>query len=313
MSKPKVSDSEVFGSEVPSSDSPNINKTSPLALIGKPRADEVTRQVKTALEYWVQQGQNPPHLVSVLASGDLASVVYVENKARRAENLGVRFSIVNLGSGVSQAQLHAELLRLSKDSDVQGIMLELPLAVGLDADAALLHIAHQKDIEGLTPANLALIAAGRESEALLPPTPRSIRFLLREAFGEDLRGLNIAIIGPGRTVGRPLIFMLNNRGATVTLCNEHTQDLASVLAKVDAVVVAVGHAGLLCPEHVKPQHVVIDAGINVLGGKVLGDAVPNLVVRAQTPVPGGVGPLTSALMYQNLVRAVKLQRGEPVE
>lgn len=124
----------------------------------------------------------------------------------------------------------------------------------------------------------------------------------------------MAIIGPGRTVGRPLTFMLNNRGATVTLCNEHTRDLSSVLQGVDAVVVAVGRAGLLRPEHVQPHHIVIDAGINVQdGGGVQGDAQADLPVRTQTPVPGGVGPLTSALMYQNLVRAVKLQRGEAVE
>ena len=133
-------------------------------------------------------------------------------------------------------------------------------------------------------------------------------------LGDDLRGLRVAVIGPGRTVGRPLTFMLNNRGVTVTLCNEHTHDLGAVLAGVDGVVVAVGRAGLLRPEHVQPHHVVIDAGINVReGGGVVGDALPELPVRAQSPVPGGVGPLTSALMYQNLVRAVKLQRGERVE
>lgn len=278
-------------------------------LTGKALADQVTRGVKADLRAWNFR----PHLVSVLASGDPASRVYVDSKARRAERLGVQFTARDLGATLTDAALHAALDDLSADPDVHGIMLELPLAPGLDADAALLRLAPRKDVEGLSPANLALIAAGRETEALLPPTPRSIRFLLRAALGDDLRGLNIAVIGPGRTVGRPLTFMLNNRGATVTLCNEHTRDLPRVLAPMDAVVIAVGRAGLLRPDHVQPHHVVIDAGINVHPGGVIGDATPDLPVRAQTPVPGGVGPLTSALMYQNLVRAVKLQRGEPVE
>lgn len=294
--------------------------THPQPLIGKHLAEDVMHGVRAALAAWASaEPPFAPHLVSVLASSDPASAVYVESKARRARKLGVGFSVRDLGAQATQAELHAVLQQLSQDPTVHGIMLELPLAPHLDAEEALLQVAHQKDIEGLTPANLALIAAGRESEALLPPTPRSVRFLLRSAVGfspkaDDLRGLRVAIIGPGRTVGRPLTFMLNNRGATVTLCNEHTRDLSSVLQGVDAVVVAVGRAGLLRPEHVQPHHIVIDAGINVKeGGGVQGDAQADLPVRAQTPVPGGVGPLTSALMYQNLVRAVKLQRGEAVE
>lgn len=290
-------------------------QAAPTVLLGKPIADQVMRAVRADLQNWAALDQPlQPRLVSVLASDDEASQVYVNSKEARARRLGVQFQVVNLGAQATQEKLEQTLRDLSADPDVHGIVLELPLAKGLDADAALLHIAHRKDVEGLTPANLALIAAGREPEALLPPTPRSVRFLLRQELGDDLRGVRIAVIGPGRTVGRPLLFMLNNKGATVTLCNEHTRDLAGVLAQQDAVVVAVGKAGLLRPEHVQPHHVVVDAGINVQeSGDMVGDAMPDLAVRAQTPVPGGVGPLTSALMYQNLVRAVKLQRGEPTD
>lgn len=286
----------------------------PRALPGKPLADRVTAEVRAALAQWAALTPPfQPRLVSVLASSDPASRVYVQSKARQARKLGLDFHVVDLGETVTQADLEAALRELSADESVHGIVLELPLAPGLDADEALLHIAHRKDVEGLTPGNLGLIAAGREPEALLPPTPRSVRFLLREALGDDLRGRRVAVIGPGRTVGRPLTFMLNNRGVTVTLCNEHTRDLPRVLADVDAVVVAVGRAGLLRAGHVQPHHVIVDAGINVQESGVAGDAERDLPVRAQTPVPGGVGPLTGALMYQNLVRAVKLQRGERVE
>lgn len=288
--------------------------TPTLELLGKPLADKVTREVAAQL---ARLGR--PRLVSVVASSDPATLVYVQSKNRQAEQLGVTLDICDLGEGVSQEELEDKLRELSADKTVQGVVLELPLAAHLDADAALRHIANPKDIEGLTPANLALVSAGRESEALLPPTPRSVRFLLREALGfspraDELLGLRVAVIGPGRTVGRPLVWLLNNRGATVTLCNEHTRDLGGVLAGQDAVVVAVGQAGLLRPEHVQPRHIVIDAGINVTEGGVVGDAAPGVAerVRAITPVPGGVGPLTSALMFQNLVRAVRLQRGERV-
>ena len=272
-------------------------------------ADRVAREVRHGI---AERGLTP-RMVSVVASDDPATAVYVGSKARQAARLGVTLDIRDLGAGISQADLHAELERLSTAPDVHGIMLELPLAPGLDADLATLHMAPAKDIEGLTPANLALVAAGREPEALLPPTPRSVRFLLREVL--DLEGARVAIIGPGRTVGRPLTWMLNNRGATVTLLNPFTRDLREVLAPQDAVVVAVGRAGLLRPEHVHAGQVVIDAGINVTEAGVVGDAAPGVTdrVRAITPVPGGVGPLTSALMFQNLLRAIRLQRGEQVE
>ncbi len=251
-------------------------------------------------------------MVAVVASDDPATGVYVQSKARQAARLGVTLDVRDLGAGISQQELHAELERLSADDSVHGVMLELPLAPGLDADLATLHMAPAKDIEGLTPANLALVAAGRESEALLPPTPRSIRFLLREVL--DLEGARVAIIGPGRTVGRPLTWMLNNRGATVTLLNQHSRDLTAILAPQDAVVVAVGRAGLLRHEHLHAGQVVIDAGINVTDTGVIGDAAPEVagIVRAISTLPCCVGTLTSAVMLKNLLRAFRLQRGEAV-
>lgn len=278
-------------------------------LEGKKLAQGVTAGVREAAAHF----EVTPHLVAVTASDDPATAVYLGQKARQAGKLGLSFSVRKVGAGCTQHELEAVLRAVSADPAVHGVTLELPLAPGLDADRALLHLAPEKDVEGLTPANLALVAAGREPEALLPPTPRSVRFLLREVL--DLRGARVAIIGPGRTVGRPLAWMLNNRGATVTLCNQHTRDLKEVLALQDAVVVAVGRAGLIGVDQLQPHHIIVDAGINVTPEGVVGDVDPQAkgFVRALTPVPGGVGPLTSALMFQNLVRALKIQRGEPVE
>lgn len=287
----------------------DLPSPAPQLLLGKPLADRVRREVRAG----VAALDLRPQLVAVVASSDPATHVYVQSKQRNAERLGVTLTVQALGADVSQADLHAELERLSADPAVHGIVLEMPLSPHLDADLAMLHLAPSKDIEGLTPANLALVAAGREPEALLPPTPRSVRFLLREVL--DLQGARVAIVGPGRTVGRPLAWMLNNRGATVTLCNEHTRDLAAVLAPQDAVVMAVGRAGLLGAGQVQATQVIIDAGINVTPDGVVGDVGPEVAarVRAISPVPGGVGPLTSALMFQNLLRAIRLQRGEPVD
>lgn len=287
----------------------DTQNTIPQALLGKEVANRVLANTKAKLEAWAEQ-DFVPQMVSVMASDDEASRIYVESKARKGEQLGARFAVQHLPEGGTQAQLNELLERLSADDDVHGIVLQMPVAEHLNADEAILHIAPHKDIEGFTPKNISLVAAAREDEAILPPTPQSVRYLLREALGEDLRGKHIAIVGPGRTVGRPLIFLLNNAGATITVCNEFTTDLPEKLAEVDAIAVAVGCPDLLRPEHVRPHHVIVDAGINVVDGKLTGDARPNLPVRIQTPVPRGVGPLTSALMYHNLVCAVELQRKE---
>ncbi len=277
-------------------------KTDALTLLrGEPLAREVTRETRAKLAHLGPA----PALVAVVASDDPATRVYVQGKARRAGKLGIAFRTLDLGAGASQEQLEAELRALGDDPAVGGVMLELPLVPQLDADRALAHLPPHKDVEGLSPANLALIAAGREEEAMLPPTPNACRMLLEEAL--ELKGAHVAVVGPGRTVGRPLVWLLNNAGATVTVCNPFTQRLAEVLAPCDAVVVAVGQPCLLEGRHVKPHQVVVDAGINVSAGLVVGDVAGDVadVVRALTPVPGGVGPLTSALLLSNFARLLE--------
>ena len=273
-------------------------------LHGAPLAADVTRNARLNLARFAHLN---PTLAVVVASDDAATRVYVERKANRARKLGVQLHVVDLGANASQANLEAELQRLSQDATTHGIVLELPLAPHLDADRAMEFITGAKDVEGLSPANLALIAASREREAILPPTPHSCVKLLESTL--EVQGAHVGVIGPGRTVGRPLVWMLNNRGATVTVCNPFTRNLPEVLAACDAVVVAVGRPCLLEARHVRDHHVIIDAGINVVANMVVGDVAPDVAdaVRAITPVPGGVGPLTSALMFTNFARALELQ------
>lgn len=275
-------------------------------LEGGPLALNVTRDTRARLAPFAGRALT---LVAVVASDDPATRVYVDRKVSRARKLGVTLRTVDLGARVSQDALEGVLHSLGADPSVQGVVLELPLAPHLDADRALMATLPLKDVEGLSPANLALIAAGREGEAILPPTPTSCVMLLESAL--DLTGAHVAVIGPGRTVGRPLVWMLSNRGATVTVCNPQTRNLPRVLAGCDAVVVAAGRPCLLEARHLQPHHVVVDAGINVVANVVVGDAAPDVAdaVRALTPVPGGVGPLTSALMFANFARALELQEG----
>ncbi|MBB6096674.1 methylenetetrahydrofolate dehydrogenase (NADP+)/methenyltetrahydrofolate cyclohydrolase [Deinobacterium chartae] len=268
---------------------------------------EVRAEVRALREAGVR-----PRMSVVVASDDPATRVYVSSKAKTAEALGLEFTVVDLGSGASQSHLEATLDGLSRDPEVHGVMLEFPLSRGLDPDRALRRICPEKDVEGLTPGNLGLIAAGRESEALLAPTPQAC--LLLAATQGELRGERVAVVGPGRTVGRPLIHMLINHGATVTVVTEGTRDVRAALEGCRFVFVAVGRAALLGPDQLHDGQIVIDAGINVNEGGVCGDVNPAVYPRlaAYTPVPGGVGPVTSVLVFRNFVRALRLQRGENV-
>jgi methylenetetrahydrofolate dehydrogenase (NADP+)/methenyltetrahydrofolate cyclohydrolase len=275
----------------------------------KLRGDVLAKSVKQAVSEAAARlsaGGVPPRMAVVLASDDAASVTYAETKKKAAAALGIELEIHNLGSATTEARLVETCRALSADAAVHGILLELPLAPGLSADAALDEIAPGKDIDGLTPWNLGLISAGREEEALTSATAQAC-ILLAETQGA-LAGKRVALIGRGRTVGRPLMGMLINRHATVTVCHTRTRDLKAAIADCDIVMVAIGKARQIGGAQLSPGQIVIDAGINYLDGKLVGDvdaASAERVAAALTPVPGGVGPLTSALIFQNLIRAAR--------
>ena len=278
----------------------------------KLRGDVLAKSVKQAVTEAAAElaaAGAPPRMAVVLASEDPASAAYAESKKKTAATLGIDVQIHNLGPAISQPALIDTLRSLSADPSVHGILLELPLAPGLDADAALDAIAPGKDIDGLTAHNLGLISCGREDAALTSATARAC-ILLAETQG-TLSGKRVALIGRGRTVGRPLTGMLINRHATVTVCHTRTADLRAAIADCDIVMVAIGKARQITGAHLRPGQVVIDAGINYVDGKLAGDvdaASAEGVAAALTPVPGGVGPLTSALIFQNLIRAARLNR-----
>jgi methylenetetrahydrofolate dehydrogenase (NADP+)/methenyltetrahydrofolate cyclohydrolase len=281
----------------------------PLATV-KLRGDVLAKSVKllvTQAAAELAAAGNPPRMAVVLATEDAASVAYAESKKKTAAALGIAADIHNLGAGIAQGALIDALHALSADPAIHGILLELPLAPGLDADAALDAIAPHKDIDGLTAYNLGLISCGREDQALTSATAQAC-IMLAETQG-SLSGKRVALIGRGRTVGRPLTGMLINRHATVTVCHTRTPDLKAAIADCDIVMVAIGKARQIGGAQLRPGQIVIDAGINYVDGKLAGDvdaASAEGIAAALTPVPGGVGPLTSALIFQNLIRAARI-------
>jgi methylenetetrahydrofolate dehydrogenase (NADP+) / methenyltetrahydrofolate cyclohydrolase len=278
-----------------------------LKIKGAPLADAVKQEVTQAAAALTAAGVCPKMAV-ILATDDAASVSYAEAKQRTAAQLGIALEIHNPGSAVTQEQLHDLCRRLSQDDSVHGILLELPLAPHLDGEQALDHLDPAKDIDGMTARNMGLIAVAREDEALASATAQACIRLAETQT--SLAGKKVAVIGRGRTVGRPLALMLVNRHATVTVCHSRTPDLAAAVADCDVVFVAIGKARAIGAAQLRAGQIVVDAGINFVDGKLAGDvdaASVEGIVAALTPVPGGVGPLTSAIIFQNLIRAARRQ------
>jgi methylenetetrahydrofolate dehydrogenase (NADP+)/methenyltetrahydrofolate cyclohydrolase len=254
-----------------------------------------------------------PRLAAVLTDSNPAILSYAESKSRMALDIGITFDLVVLSPGETQDKLEATLTELGADPAVHGIILELPLASGFNIGPALDRIPPHKDIDGLTTTNLGLLYAGREEEALVAATPQACVMLAEAALkeeGRELSGTRVGVVGKGRTVGTPLISMLLNRHATVTVCHSKTKDLASALQDCDIVFAAAGKPGLLDCEVLREGQMLIDAGITVVDGKARGDVDMESArgfVRALTPVPQGVGPVTTALIFKNLLRAIQFQ------
>ena len=251
----------------------------------------------------------PIRLVAVAVGDQAASEVYVRSQNNACERAGIRYRMDRLPAATTQEALHAHLRSLSADSLVTGIILQLPLPAGLCARAAQDALDPRKDVEGVQHDNLGKVIGGRAP--LAPCTAKAAVHIL-EAEGVALRGAECVVVGHSEIVGKPAALMLLDRLATVTVCHIGTRDLASHTRRADVVLVAVGKAGLVRADMLKPGAAVVDIGINVTAdGKVLGDVAPDAaeVAGLLTPVPGGVGPVTVSMLLGNTVAAAKLQRG----
>jgi methylenetetrahydrofolate dehydrogenase (NADP+) / methenyltetrahydrofolate cyclohydrolase len=282
----------------------------PARLIdGRAHALAIHEELRRAVQS--RPDQRRPGITVIQVGDDLASTTYVRGKHRAAEEVGFESAIEHLHD-VTQAALHQRIAALAQDSNIDGILLQLPLPDGLDPDAALEQIPPHKDVDGLHPYNAGRLAQGNPT--FIPATPLGVLELLRRER-IDPTGKRAVIVGRSRLVGRPLALLLLQNHATVTIAHSHTLDLPALTRTADILVAATGKRGLITGEHVNPGAVVIDVGItrDPDTGRLTGDvdrASVEPVAGALTPVPGGVGPMTVAMLLVNTYRAYRQHLGQ---
>jgi methylenetetrahydrofolate dehydrogenase (NADP+)/methenyltetrahydrofolate cyclohydrolase len=276
---------------------------------GRAHARAIREELKRAVER--HPNQRPPGITVIQVGDDLASTTYVRGKARAAEEVGFKSAIEHLHD-ISQADLNRRIRGLADDSKIDGILVQMPLPDFLDPDEALEQIPPHKDVDGLHPYNAGRLAQGNPT--FIPATPLGVLELLRRE-GIDPTGTRAVVVGRSRLVGRPLALLLLQNHATVTIAHSHSVDLPGLTRTADILVAATGKRGLITGEHVKPGAIVIDVGItrDPETGKLTGDvdrASVETVAAALTPVPGGVGPMTVAMLLVNTYRAYRQHLGQ---
>ena len=266
-----------------------------------------------------------PGLAVVLVGSDPASQVYVKSKGKAAHSCGFHSVQIDLPATTSEAELIGMVRTLNADPAIHGILVQLPLPSGIDSAKVLQTIAPEKDVDGFHPVNVGLLASGAIDRALVPCTPAGAMLLIEAAakfLQRDLSGAEAVIVGRSNIVGKPMAQLLLAKNATVTFAHSRTRDLPAVARRADILVAAVGRPEMIRGDWIKPDALVIDVGINRVAGegftasgapktRLVGDVALNEaldVAAAITPVPGGVGPMTIAMLMANTLRAAKLSR-----
>ncbi|MCX6394521.1 MAG: bifunctional methylenetetrahydrofolate dehydrogenase/methenyltetrahydrofolate cyclohydrolase FolD [Solirubrobacterales bacterium] len=270
---------------------------------GKLVAAAVRGEVADAVKALVASGKRPPGLATIIVGDDPASAVYVANKHKACEEVGFVGFHNELESSATEDQIGDVINRLNADPAVDGILLQLPLPSHLEAGSLTETISPAKDVDGLTPTSAGLLSLGRKG--LRPCTPLGVVELL-DREGVDLNGSNVVILGRSALVGKPLAALLLERNATVTICHSRTKNLQAVCCQADVLVAAVGVPELVKGDWVKQGATVIDVGINRVDGGLVGDVDYEAAAEFAcciTPVPGGVGPMTIAMLLRNTLAA----------
>ncbi len=278
---------------------------------GKAIAQDVRAQVKRDVAAWVEQGHEPPGLATVLVGEDPASAVYVGGKQKATKEVGMQGFDHRLDGDTPQADVEDLLRELNGDPRVSGILLQLPTPAHIDGAGLTSLIDAAKDVDGLTPVSAGLLAKGRPG--LRPCTPAGCLELL-DRHDVALEGAEAVVIGRSDLVGKPVAQLLLARNATVTICHSRTRDLAAVCRRADVLVAAVGRPRMVQGDWVKPGATVLDVGINRTDDGLVGDVdYEPAAERAGliTPVPGGVGPMTIAMLLRNTLEAAKAAAGAP--
>jgi methylenetetrahydrofolate dehydrogenase (NADP+)/methenyltetrahydrofolate cyclohydrolase len=278
---------------------------------GKAVAARVRAEVAEGVSALVAETGAPPGLATVLVGEDPASAIYVANKQKASAEVGIEGRDHRLAADVSQDEVAELLASLNDDPAVSGILLQLPVPDHLDGDALTALIDAGKDVDGLTPISAGALAQGRPG--LRPCTPSGVIELL-DAYDVALEGAEAVVVGRSLLVGRPLVFLLLERNATVTVCHSRTRDLAAVCARADVLVAAVGSPRLIGADAVRPGAAVIDVGINRLEDGLVGDVDFEAASQRAgliTPVPGGVGHMTIACLLRNTLWAARARAAHP--
>ncbi|NLZ25773.1 MAG: bifunctional methylenetetrahydrofolate dehydrogenase/methenyltetrahydrofolate cyclohydrolase FolD [Clostridiales bacterium] len=271
---------------------------------GKQVAESVKERLKAEVAKLKENGVHPC-LAVILAGNDPASQVYVKNKIKTAEELGIKSLSFTFDESVTEEQLIEVIETLNADATVHGILVQLPLPKGLNEERVLKSISDEKDVDGFSAYNMGQLVLGREG--FVPCTPLGVIELLKST-GEEISGKRAVIIGRSNIVGKPLALLLLKENATVTVCHTKTKNLKEVSKEADILVAAVGRAKMVTDDMVKDGAIVIDVGINRVDGKLCGDVdFDNVKEKCSyiTPVPGGVGPMTIAMLMNNTVLSAK--------
>ena len=275
---------------------------------GKAIAENLLGEIKAKINARIDAGKRAPCLAVILVGADPASAIYVRNKFKACEKVGIRDVSHNLPASTSEAELFALIDKLNNDAGVDGILVQTPLPPQIKAEHIIERISVNKDVDGFHPYNIGRLALRQPT--LRSCTPFGVIKML-QASKIDLMGLDAVIVGVSNNVGRPMALELLLAGCTITSCHRHTKDLAGKVAGADLVVAAAGKAGLIQGDWIKPGAIVIDIGINRMAdGSLSGDVDFNVAkTRAGyiTPVPGGVGPMTVATLMENTLLALELQ------
>ncbi|MUZ74518.1 bifunctional methylenetetrahydrofolate dehydrogenase/methenyltetrahydrofolate cyclohydrolase FolD [Agrobacterium vitis] len=290
------------------------------AIDGKKAAASVIEAVKVAASEFERQAGVKTGLAVVIVGDDPASHTYVGAKGRMAKECGFNSIQNTLPAETTQDELARLVASLNEDASVHGILVQLPLPKHLDADAIIQSIRPEKDVDGLHVVNAGKLATGDLSTGLISCTPAGAMLLVRSVRGEDLSGLNAVVIGRSNLFGKPMAQLLLNANATVTTAHSRTKDLASVARGADILVAAVGRAEMVKADWIKPGATVIDVGINRIATPERGEGKSRLVgdvayeeacavASAITPVPGGVGPMTIAMLMANTTIAAYRKAG----
>jgi methylenetetrahydrofolate dehydrogenase (NADP+)/methenyltetrahydrofolate cyclohydrolase len=296
---------------------------------GKAIAAQVELELRRDIEQLASRGVRPG-LVAVRVGSDPASEVYVRNKAKKAEELGLKGTQLHFDAGISEGDLLAEIDKLNRDDEVDGILLQLPLPKHINPRRGIDTIDPAKDVDGFHPMSVGKLQIGMPT--LVPCTPAGVIRMI-ESTGELIRGRRAAVIGRSDIVGKPVAALLMHRDATVTICHSKTRDLPAVVAEADIVIAAIGKPLFVTADMIKPGAIVIDVGINRVevgdaavlrldagkratldqkGSVLVGDVdYPAALEKAGwiTPVPGGVGPMTIIMLMKNTVQAARERRG----